>query len=162
MRISSGFLLAPLLAASCFVASLPAHADDAATIAACLKAEDKGGHDGRDCIGRVADPCLDKPGGQSTVGMVTCSERETKVWDALLNTEYKRLLASLSAKAAASVKTSERAWIALRDADCVVPYDIFEGGTIAQPIAADCMLSHTAMRAIRLRTWRQMSSDEER
>jgi uncharacterized protein YecT (DUF1311 family) len=154
-------------AAALVVASLlgwlpsPAQAADAETIAACLKSERGAGRDGRQCIGRVSDPCLEQPGGQTTVGMVECTDRETKVWDDLLNAEYKRLLGVLGDKAQASVRAAERAWIAARDADCSVPYDIFEGGTIAQPIAASCILSHTAMRALQLRNWRDMAQPED-
>ena len=93
--------------------------------------------------------------------MVDCIYRETKVWDDLLNAEYKRLLAVLGDKAQASVRTSERAWIAARDADCSVPYDIYEGGTMAQPIAANCVLSQTAMRALQLRDWHDMAQPED-
>ncbi len=82
--LAFSLLAAPILA-------LPAAADDAGTIAACLKSEQDGGRDGRICIGRVSDPCAEKPGSESTVGMVRCADPETKIWDDLLNAEYKRL-----------------------------------------------------------------------
>jgi uncharacterized protein YecT (DUF1311 family) len=153
------FLVAALVATAMLAS--PALAGDAETIAACLKAEHKANHDGHACIGRVSDPCLQRPGGETTVGMVQCADRETKIWDDLLNGEYQRLLGVLDGKAAASVRTAQRAWITLRDADCQVPYDLFEGGTMAQPIAANCVLNHTAQRTLQLRDWRQMTSPED-
>ena len=37
-----------------------------------------------------------------------------------------------------------------------MPYEIFEGGTMAQPIAANCALAHTADRMLQVRAWLQM------
>ena len=101
--------------------SVPAAADDASKIKACLKTEHDANRSGRDCIGIISDPCLQKPGNEFTQSMVECVDRETKVWDDFLNADYQRLLGSLEGKAADSVREAQRAWIALRDADCKVP-----------------------------------------
>jgi uncharacterized protein YecT (DUF1311 family) len=138
----------------------PAHADDAEMIATCLQTERDAGRDVHSCIGHIADPCLDDPAGQSTVGMVQCMDKETKLWDTMLNEEYTRLLSIITGAAAESVRKAERAWIATRDADCQVAYDIFQGGTIAQPISARCRLDHTADRALQVRSWREMAQPE--
>jgi uncharacterized protein YecT (DUF1311 family) len=155
---------AGLFAAAVAVATLvslgPAAADDAATINACLKKEHDAARSGRDCIGRISDPCLRQPGHESTTGMVECVDTETKVWDDLLNADYQRLLGALGDKAAESVRQAERAWIALRDADCGVPYEIYEGGTMARLDGANCVLEHTADRVLRLRTWYEMAHPE--
>lgn len=140
---------------------LPARADDAATIGACLKSEYEAGRDAHVCIGRVSDPCLETPDAQSTVGMVDCINRETKIWDNLLNDEYGRLMKMLSAKAAEDVRKAQRIWITSRDADCAVPYEIFEGGTMAQPIAANCVLAHTANRMMQVRSWLEMVQPDQ-
>jgi uncharacterized protein YecT (DUF1311 family) len=129
-------------------------------IATCLQTERDAGRDSHACIGRIADPCLNDPAGQSTVGMVECTDKETKIWDAMLNEEYARLLGLIAAPAAEAVRKAQRLWIETRDADCRVAYDIFEGGTIAQPIAARCMLDHTADRALQVRSWREMAQPE--
>ncbi len=140
--------------------SAVASADDSEIIAACVQGEREANRSALTCVGRISDPCLDKPEGQSTVGMVECIRRETKVWDDMLNAEYRRLLELLKGKAADTVRSAQRNWIALRDSDCQVPYEIFEGGTMAQPIAADCIRSHTADRAIQLRAWRDMAQPQ--
>lgn len=138
----------------------PAAADDGEIITTCVQAETDAGRTPLGCVGRVSDPCLESDAGQSTVGMVECTDRETKVWDAMLNDEYGRLLALLKGKAADEVRDAQRIWITLRDADCKVPYELFEGGTMAQPIAANCNLTHTADRAIQVRAWRDMAQPQ--
>ncbi|MFN3623345.1 MAG: lysozyme inhibitor LprI family protein [Hyphomicrobium sp.] len=153
-------LLAAALALSWACCTLPASAGDGEIIAACVQAELDASRPPLNCVGRVSDPCLELPEGQSTVGMVECIGKETKVWDDMLNAEYGRLLEVLSSKAADAVRSAQRNWITLRDSDCKIPYEIFEGGTMAQPIAADCVRSHTADRALQVRAWREMARPE--
>jgi len=160
MRAPAWPLTAALIAIAALASTPPAIADDAGAITSCLDAERKAGRDGGACSGHISGPCLAQPGGETTAGMVQCADRETKVWDDLLNAEYKRLLGVLDDKAAAGVRSAQRAWIALRDADCKVPYDIFEGGSMAHPISANCVLNHTAQRTLQLRNWREMASPE--
>ena len=78
--LASAFALATL--------ALPACADDAEVIETCVTTAYSSGGDAHVCIGRVADPCLQKPENQSTHDMMACSDKETKIWDAMLNSEY--------------------------------------------------------------------------
>ena len=55
-----------------------ARADDTATIETCVQSESEANRDARTCEGRVSGPCMEKPEGQSTVGMVECLSTETK------------------------------------------------------------------------------------
>ncbi len=142
-----------------FVAVTPAAADDTATITACLETEHKANRDAHICIGRVSDPCLEKA--SDTTSMVECVDREVKVWDGLLNADYQSLLKVVPASAADSVRAAQRAWIALRDADCKVPYDIYEGGSMARIDSASCLLGHTGERVLQLRIWRSMAQPED-
>ncbi len=64
---------------------------------------------------------------------LVAASAEVKVWDDLLNADYQRLLGRLGAKAEESVRQAQRAWVALRDADCRVPYEIYEGGFFPPP-----------------------------
>ena len=142
--------------------ALPAAADDTAIIEACLKtayADDNGKP--QDCIGRIADACLDKPENQSTHAMMACSDNETKIWDALLNTEYQRLLGAVEGKTKDDIVKAQRQWVGLRDADCAIPYALFDGGTMAQPIGANCIMQSTAERMLQVRAWRMMVQPEE-
>jgi len=157
MRNLAGPLFATTLAAAIFAAAPAAAAGDAETIEACLKTERDAGRSGRECIGRVSDPCLSQPGNDSTTNMVQCVDGETKVWDDLLNADYQRLLGVLPSTAVESVRQAQRSWIVTRDADCHVPYDIFEGGTMARLDSANCVLDHTALRVLQLRDWHEMA-----
>jgi uncharacterized protein YecT (DUF1311 family) len=159
MRILTGLFATVVLTLLALAA--PAAADDAGTIKACLKTEHDANRGGRDCIGRVSDPCLQQPDKGSTSSMAECVDTETKIWDDLLNADYQRLLGSLEGTAAASVREAQRAWIALRDADCKVPYDIFDGGSMSRLDGASCVLDHTATRDLRLRAWYDMAHPEE-
>jgi uncharacterized protein YecT (DUF1311 family) len=137
-----------------------AAAGDAATIDACLQKEREANRSGRDCIGRVSDPCLKLEGHDSTTEMVQCVDTETKAWDDLLNADYQRVLNAVGDKAKEAIRQAERAWIALRDADCGVPYEIYEGGTMARLGGASCLLDHTAERVLQLRIWYEMAQPE--
>lgn len=139
-----------------------ARADDAAAISTCLKLAFTDNTDARKCVGRVANPCLEQPDSQSTHAMVACHARETKVWDGLLNAEYQRLLGAVEGKTKDDIVKAQRQWVGLRDMDCAIPYALFEGGTMAQPIGADCLLENTAERMLQVRAWRQMIQPEEK
>lgn len=153
-------LLTPVLVIP-FLACLsaPASADDGTptdadrrAIARCLDKVAQQQADGEtaernDCIGTVSAPCLDKPENYTTVGQIDCASREASVWDEMLNKNYAELKKALDGKAFAAVREAQRKWIAFRDADCAVPQTMFEGGSIAGPISADCDLQLTARRA---------------
>lgn len=136
-----------------------AAADDASVITTCLREQAEKSKDAHACIGRVAEPCMETPDGQSTPGMVACSQREMKIWDGLLNEAYQRLLKGLKPEAAEDVRKAQRIWLTLRDADCRVPYYFYNGGTIVQVLGAGCLLDHTAERAILIRSWRDMAEE---
>ena len=151
--------------AGCFAALVlanasPAAADDSEIITACLQEQRDSDRDAHNCIGRVSGPCMEKPEGQSTVAMVECISTETKAWDDILNMEYRRLLPRLKNEAAEDVKKAQRLWIQARDADCRIPYYFYDGGTIVQTLGAECVLNHTADRALLLRSWREMAQGE--
>ncbi len=153
--------LAACLLALLVARPLPVAADDAGVIEACLKSADADSGKPHDCIGRVADACLAKPENQSTHAMVACFNNEADIWDALLNTEYQRLLGVVAGKAKEDVVKAQRQWVGLRDADCAIPYALFDGGTMAQPIGADCVMSNTAERMLQVRAWRIMVQPED-
>ena len=148
-------------AAAIVISMVPAFADDAATLTSCVDAERKAGRDGRVCIGKISDPCLQGSGSDTTTSMVECVDREATAWDAVLNAEYQHLIESVPATAVDSVRRAQRAWIALRDADCKVPYDIFEGGSMSRIDSANCVLEHNGGRVLQLRIWREMAQPEK-
>ena len=110
----------------------------------------------RDCIGRVSDLCLEIPENQTTQGMVACVMREQQWWDGQLNFFYGALRQTLSPEAKTGLRDIQRAWIKYKDLKCGFAHVFFEGGTMAQPIGAGCLLRTTAERTIELSSWLEM------
>jgi uncharacterized protein YecT (DUF1311 family) len=155
-------IIASLAALVCAAASAEATPTDAGNkISVCLEGANGDAGRERACIDTVAGPCMQKPDGQSTPGMVDCLMTETKAWDDILNTEYQRLLPLLKGEAAGDVKKAQRLWVEARDADCRVPYYFYDGGTIVKVLGAECERNHTAERAILIKNWREMAQGED-
>lgn len=100
-----------------------------------------------ECIGTIANPCLETEEGQSTVGMIECQGRELAVWDAILNDNYAALKDALPEDGFRALRDTQVKWIAYRDSKCDWPSVFFEGGTISGPLAAACLNDATARRA---------------
>jgi uncharacterized protein YecT (DUF1311 family) len=120
---------------------------DAAAIEDCLK--EARGKQAREeaCIGRVADPCLDKAEDPSTHGMADCSRREHAVWDLRLNRAYRALMRDLEPAQRTELRNAQRAWIAFADKKCGL-HRVLEEGTITIPIAAYCDMVETGRQAL--------------
>jgi uncharacterized protein YecT (DUF1311 family) len=150
------WLIAAALAA--VLASWPAAAqtaaEDSRVVASCIA----GAGDDLDkigaCIGRVADPCMEKPEGQSTAGANACVSRETEIWDRLLNADYQKVLAGLDLDKRTKVRDMQRSWIAARDRKCELIYAL-GGGTMHTTMAGYCILRETALQVIYLRKLEQ-------
>ena len=110
-----------------------------------------------DCIGIASNLCQGAPAGSTTLGISQCTMAETAEWDRILNREY---AATRDAYAdtpglADSLLAAQRAWIALRDADCSVAYDRYGGGSMRSIAGVYCRLNHTARRALELKIMRE-------
>jgi len=108
--------------------------------------------DPRRCVGLVSDACLNAPEGETTLGMTQCIGKETKAWDAILNRDYRALMGRLDEAQKEKLKTAQRAWIALRDADCEFPHE-FVRGSLSSVMAAECFQAHTSDRVLALRRY---------
>jgi len=120
-----------------------------------------------DCAGASAGQCMeDTPGGQSTVGMGGCLDRELSYWDGLLNSHYKVAMAqakNLDAErpasmkdlpgAAAALREMQRAWIPFRDKACAYEASLWSGGTGQGPAALSCLMQQTAKQTLTLEPW---------
>lgn len=131
-----------------------------APVEACIRA---GG--GEACAGKAASACMDaSPGGQTTVGMGGCLDRERAYWDGWLNTVYQQLYARLAAedatvpsyapKQAPALREMQRAWIGFRDAKCGYEAAQWGGGTGAGPASVNCQLHETARQMLYLQSSR--------
>lgn len=118
------------------------------------------------CIGAASGPCIESPGGYSTVGMSSCLGQEYDVWDGLLNDSYGRVMAAAKATDAEmagmgssadpmepALKQMQRDWIAFRDSACAYEATRWGGGTGGGPASVDCMLQLTARQYLRLRAY---------
>jgi uncharacterized protein YecT (DUF1311 family) len=119
----------------------------------------------RFCVGRSAEKCMtDTPGGETTVGMSGCLDREWQYWDARLNIAYQDLMGSakrsdqvmvdlgsaVGAQQEAALRAMQRAWIGFRDAACDYEYSLWGGGTGGGPAITQCMMLETGWQALRL------------
>ncbi len=119
------------------------------------------------CAGASAGQCMeDTPGGNSTVGMGGCLNRELTYWDGLLNSHYKaameqakRLDAERPASmkdlpgAASALRDMQRAWIPFRDKACAYEASLWGGGTGQGPATVSCLMQQTAKQALILEPW---------
>lgn len=143
-------LVLPLLAAPLLAAAEPTV--DAAAVEACFDSAGWGRSD-PDCVGEPAKACASaQTPPDTTLAISFCTMDEARAWDVLLNREYKAAREALSGVPGVADKLLEaqRAWIALRDADCTVAYDKYDGGSMRTIAAADCNLRHTARRTFDL------------
>jgi uncharacterized protein YecT (DUF1311 family) len=79
------------------------------------------------CIGVVADACMDTDDAQGTLGTMVCYGRESEVWDARLNASYREQTATNLKKSedetvVKHLRKVQKAWISWRDATCEVLY----------------------------------------
>ncbi len=143
-----------MLAVSAVSAAEPPAAADFAVIEACLDNNQAAGtHRDRLCLELIASPCQALPGGETTIGMVMCRQRELAVWDSLLNRYYTDLNRQLDGTARTALRQAQRAWIPFRDAVCAFPPAVYEGGSIGGPLRAQCLMEETARRAAGLKGW---------
>ena len=121
-----------------------------------------------DCVGLSAGQCMTTPGGDTTVGMVECFDRELRYWDGRLNAAYSsrmeaakaedKELAAIGATAASleqGLRGMQRAWIDYRDAACLYEQAQWMGGTGGGPATMACHLHETARQALKLEGWWQ-------
>lgn len=85
-------------------------------------------------------------GANTTVDMVNCNAKETKVQDERLNKAYKTALAAQEGDRKGKLQDVQRLWIKYRDANCSFAGSA-TGGTIDQVNGSGCLLDMTQTRA---------------
>jgi uncharacterized protein YecT (DUF1311 family) len=93
--------------------------------------------------------CLDKPEGQSTMGMIECVDQEVQVQDKALNAAYATAMGDLNDRQKTKLRAAQRAWVAFRDADCASLQDE-DWGSLSRITANICVLQRTVERTIEL------------
>lgn len=90
--------------------------------------------------------CLDKSG-DTTQGIVECTDKEVKVQDARLNQHYKNAMQGLESEAKKTqLRDVQRLWIKYREAHCSFMGSL-TGGTMDRIVGVDCVLQTTKQRA---------------
>lgn len=156
-------LLAAVLIGAAAGASAQELVFSPAATEACLRAAAPGGGQ-LQCIGASARACMaNTPGGDTTVGMGGCLDRERQYWDARLNAAYQHQMARAKAVDAEmaglgatvpsqsdALREMQRAWIPFRDAKCGYEYSQWGGGTGGGPAITACLMAETGEQALYL------------
>ncbi|HUG60959.1 MAG TPA: lysozyme inhibitor LprI family protein [Methylomirabilota bacterium] len=122
--------------------------EDSRMQSGCLANAVEQGLPNSNCIGKVADACMGEPGHDSTAMMTACLDRETRLWDDMLNDRYGLLMDALNDEQATALQSAQRAWIDMRDKTCAYEASLWQGGTGAGPAAVGCFLRETGWRAL--------------
>ncbi len=102
----------------------------------------------------ATDRCV----GSTTRDVEQCLATDLARADAVLNRYYTAAVARLTRDqeltALAKLRTSERAWIAYRDAECDAVYENWKGGTIRGAMLLGCRTALTKARTMAIwRSW---------
>ena len=98
----------------------------------------------------MSGPCIDEPGGETTVGTRECLAAERAHWQALVDDYVRRLRADASPNALAALDAYVAAHDQWRGARCAYARTLYEGGSLAQVVSAACLRNATAEFAIDL------------
>ena len=90
-------------------------------------------------------PCSDQV---STVDIVACVDKDTRLWDKRLNAAYKALGSFVDPAQREPLKLAQRSWVQYRDANAAF-YAAHEG-TIGRILAAQCLWTMTRDRTLEL------------
>ena len=83
-------------------------------------------------------PCPKNP--QTTLALEGCAEHRIVKSDAIINAKVKRIYGMLRTNAAKThFVLGERAWLSYRKANCQSRSDVYEGGTLAGVVFANCV-----------------------
>lgn len=113
------------------------------------------------CIGEVSRVCGERlgEGAATTQGLVECAALESEAWRRLINNHATALRASQSASQTAlleSALTTGEQWTRDR---CAYDASLYEGGSLARVLAAQCVRDTLGMRALDLD--RRVRPDDE-
>jgi len=143
-----------IFAAALFLAVMSARAagdpprpEVKAAVEKCLAEKEKANKPAEECIGAIADACLEKGEDDSTSGMIACHGNEADVWDERLDRDYQTLMRTTKGPEKKRVQDIERAWLAFRDKKCGYhqPEDDGQVGVITN---VHCYMEETARQAL--------------
>jgi uncharacterized protein YecT (DUF1311 family) len=98
-----------------------------------------------------AEPCADAV---TQADMNMCAADDFRAADADLNRAYQALRSRLSGEGAReALLTAQRAWLALRDAECEFSTSAARGGSVHAMLVRQCLAEQTRSRTERLKTY---------
>jgi len=99
-------------------------------------------------------PCAGAPANRTTLQQEGCAEHHIVATDAEINALSRTIFARLFDNASrADYVSAAGAWLAYRRADCQSMSDIFEGGTLAPVVDAQCQAARNDQRVKDLRAF---------
>ena len=108
-----------------------------------------------DPLDAALQACLAKPDGETTVGMLDCTQTAIHGWDKRLNEAYQRALAALDPASRDLLRQSQRQWLAFREVERKALGGPWRGnsGTLAGVMASNAVLSAIKERVEELRVY---------
>lgn len=104
-------------------------------------------------------PCSGAPQNRTTLQMEGCAEQQILRSDAQANLLEAQIFAILrDDRARRDLNAAQRAWLSYRKADCLSASDLFQGGTEAAVLDAQCVASRNVQRVKDLRAFHQALS----
>ncbi|MFL5861380.1 MAG: lysozyme inhibitor LprI family protein [Solirubrobacteraceae bacterium] len=99
-------------------------------------------------------PCSGAPGHRSTLQMEGCAEHQTLRSDKQIDALNKKIFSALPSNSARrDLIAGHKAWLTYRTAYCRSASDVFQGGTEAGVVAADCTASLNRQHVSNLKTF---------
>jgi uncharacterized protein YecT (DUF1311 family) len=99
-------------------------------------------------------PCSGTPGRRSTLQEEGCAEQQILHSDKQINTLNQKIFTALSTNSARrDLIAGHKAWLAYRKSYCLSVSDVFQGGTLAGVVDADCIATVNGQHVSNLKTF---------
>lgn len=146
----SSLLATPASAAPKFQSSVIEPTLEQCITAAATRGQNESGPVLTDCISAGSNACQNEDSNPSSSVIIRCDGEELMFWQALIAFETDQLHKSLKPQGLASLRASEKAWNAWKDARCdFVRKSEPDAKTVGVDISY-CLMETTALRAIDL------------
>jgi uncharacterized protein YecT (DUF1311 family) len=99
-------------------------------------------------------PCTGSPGNRTTLQQEGCAEQQILRSDKQINTLNQKIFTALhTTSARRDLLSGHRAWLAYRKSYCLSVSDVFQGGSLAGVVDADCTATVSGQHVSNLKTF---------